>query len=305
MHNLSPNVVALEGDYQHQAVHTRGIRLHAATAGESSGPAVLLLHDWRSCWVDFIPTLPLLGNFGLHAIALDIRGFGMSDKPPTGYDLRHLTGDISGAIRTLGHDRAHIVGIGTGATLAWTLATSHPDHIASLTTIGGIHPADMRKACYSRPWLFPQTLMTILGTRLPRLVRRPVWRHRQHLLRLNLKHTTTAAFQHSPQFAEALDLREKALAIANTKTAAIRTARLPLALPPAKWATAKITVPVQLLTDNSRQCRVLRRHAEPRCLLGTFETEIPGTRQQPHLENPEAFTTFVGNFIHRINNPLR
>ena len=305
MHNLSPNVVAIEGNYQHHAVHTRGIRLHAATAGDSNNPAVVLLHDWHSCWVDFIPVLPLLGDLGLHAIALDIRGFGMSDKPPTGYDLRHLTGDISGAIRTLGHNRAHIVGIGTGATLAWTLATSHPEHVASLTTIGGIHPADMRKAVYSRPWLFTQTLLTITATRLPRLFRRLLWQQRKRMLQFNLKSTTTSAFNHSIAFTEVLHLREKTLAIANTKTAAIRTARLPLAIPPMKWATAKVTVPVQLLIDDSRQSQTLHQHAQSRCLLGTLASKVPNTRQQPHLENPESFTTFVGNFVQSVENPLR
>ena len=131
--NLSPNAVALDGEFRHDMVHTRGLRLHAATAGNPADPAIVLLHDAYTCWADFKDVLPLLGNLGLHAIAVDLRGYGMSDKPPMGHDLRHLCGDIAGAIRTLGHDKAHIVGMGTGATLAWTMATGYPDHVASIT----------------------------------------------------------------------------------------------------------------------------------------------------------------------------
>lgn len=303
VHNLSPKVVAIEGSFQHQAIHTRGIRLHAVTAGDSSGPAVVLLHDWQSCWVDFLPTLPLLGNLGLHAIALDIRGYGMSDKPPTGHDLRHLTGDIAGAIRTLGHDRAHVVGMGTGATLAWTLGTSHPDHVASISSMGAIHPTDMRKAVYTRPWLFASMVITILATRLPTFLLRPVWRQRKRLLHRNLKRTTTPAFQRSPAFTDALTLREKTLAIANTQTAAIRTARLPIAIAPIKWATTKVTVPTHLLIDDSKQAARLLHFSQSRSLLGTATSQVPNSSQQPHLENPEGFTTIVGNFVRSVENP--
>ena len=149
--NLSPNAVALDGEFRHDMVHTRGLRLHAATAGNPADPAIVLLHDAYTCWADFKDVLPLLGNLGLHAIAVDLRGYGMSDKPPMGHDLRHLCGDIAGAIRTLGHDKAHIVGMGTGATLAWTMATGYPDHVASITSCGAIHPIDMRRATFTHP----------------------------------------------------------------------------------------------------------------------------------------------------------
>ena len=36
--NLSPNAVALDGEFRHDMVHTRGLRLHAATAGNPADP---------------------------------------------------------------------------------------------------------------------------------------------------------------------------------------------------------------------------------------------------------------------------
>lgn len=303
MRNLSPNVVALDGQFHHDMVHTRGLRLHAATAGDPAGSAVVLLHDAYTCWADFKDVLPLLGNLGLHTIAVDLRGYGMSDKPPMGHDLRHLCGDIAGAIRTLGHDRAHIVGMGTGASLAWTLATSHPDHVASVISCGAIHPADMRRVVFTRPWLFSTLLVTSGLFRLPSWLVRKLWRNRSHFIRRDLRSNTTLQFQQSPAYDANLHIRRTALAITNTAAAVIRTIRLPLALPPAKWGLAKVQVPVLMLVDASRQSRSLITSARNRCLREPTIAQVPHTRLRPHLENPEGFTTFVGNFILETDSP--
>ena len=43
MNPLPPSVVELDGPFEHEFLHTRGIRLHAATAGDPDNPLVLLL----------------------------------------------------------------------------------------------------------------------------------------------------------------------------------------------------------------------------------------------------------------------
>ena len=40
---LPPSTVELDGPYAHEFVHTRGIRLHVATAGDSTQPLVVLI----------------------------------------------------------------------------------------------------------------------------------------------------------------------------------------------------------------------------------------------------------------------
>ena len=63
---------------------------------------------------------------GYRAAAMDLRGFGASDKPPRGYDPRTLAEDVSGVIRSLGERDAVVVGQGLGGLVAWTLAVVHP-----------------------------------------------------------------------------------------------------------------------------------------------------------------------------------
>ncbi|OZY79880.1 hypothetical protein CBG03_08805 [Streptococcus pyogenes] len=50
MNPLPPSVVELDGPFEHEFLHTRGIRLHAATAGNPDDPLVLLLHGSFGGW---------------------------------------------------------------------------------------------------------------------------------------------------------------------------------------------------------------------------------------------------------------
>ena len=107
---LPPSTVELDGPYAHEFVHTRGIRLHVATAGDSTQPLVVLIHGAFGGWFDYQDVIAPLAQRGFHVAAVDMRGFGMSDKPPIdpGQDIRTLVGDISGLIQALGHDDAFV-----------------------------------------------------------------------------------------------------------------------------------------------------------------------------------------------------
>ena len=153
MGSLSPSEVAVEGPFSHEFVHTRGVRLHAATAGDPTDPLILLLHDHTGGWFDYIHSISPLAAAGFHVAALDMRGFGMSDKPPSGYGIRYAVGDVAGVIQSLGHKRAHIVGCGSGGAVAWTLAANYPEHTLSLTSMCAADPSDYRQLQRTRPWL--------------------------------------------------------------------------------------------------------------------------------------------------------
>ena len=70
----------------------------------------------RSCSSTVL--IPALAGAGFRAIAVDVRGFGASDKPPTGYDLTSAAADLAGLIHSLGEDQATVIGHGLGA---WTV----------------------------------------------------------------------------------------------------------------------------------------------------------------------------------------
>ena len=76
--------------------------------------------------------------------ALDLRGFGGSDRPPSGYDLETLAQDLAAVVRSLGHERAVVVGAGLGGQVAWALPHVAPDLTTAIVPVGAPHPLALR-----------------------------------------------------------------------------------------------------------------------------------------------------------------
>ncbi|MFI6293856.1 alpha/beta fold hydrolase [Nonomuraea sp. NPDC050790] len=135
--------VQIEGPWTHRGVHAGGTRFHVVEAGD--GPLVLLLHGFPQFWWTWRRQLVSLAAAGYRAVAVDLRGYGGSDKPPRGYDLPTLAGDAAGLIRALGETRAIVIGHDWGGLLAWTMAAMDPKIVSRLVTVGAPHPLRLRR----------------------------------------------------------------------------------------------------------------------------------------------------------------
>ena len=100
--------VNIDGPWEHRYISANGARFHVAELGE--GPLVLLLHGFPQFWYAWRHQMVALADAGYRAAALDLRGYGGSDKPPRGYDTYMATLDAASVIRTLGEKEAVIVG---------------------------------------------------------------------------------------------------------------------------------------------------------------------------------------------------
>jgi pimeloyl-ACP methyl ester carboxylesterase len=132
------SVVLVDGPWTHRVARANGIALHVAEAG--SGPMVLLLHGFPQFWWTWHRQLVDLADAGFRAVAVDLRGFGASDKPPRGYDTPNVAADISALVHALGESEALVVGSDLGGLLGWTMAATHPGLVRSLVVIGAAHP---------------------------------------------------------------------------------------------------------------------------------------------------------------------
>lgn len=133
-------------------VPTNGIHLNCAVAGD--GPLLLLLHGFPEYWGGWYKQIPALARH-FKVVAPDLRGFGGSDKPPTGYDAWTLAGDLLGLIDELGGGRpARVVGHDWGGFIAWALAYLRPDKLDRLTVINSPHPYLYRRKVFTPAQFF-------------------------------------------------------------------------------------------------------------------------------------------------------
>ena len=123
-----PSTVRYPGPWTHRDVHANGIRLHAAEIGptDPDAPLVVFLHGFADLWWTWRHQLPDIAASGYVAAAMDLRGYGQSDKPPRGYDPQTLAADVAGVIGSLGHRSAVLVGHGVGGLAVGQAISRYP-----------------------------------------------------------------------------------------------------------------------------------------------------------------------------------
>jgi pimeloyl-ACP methyl ester carboxylesterase len=146
---VEESVVLVDGPWTHRFVGANGSRFHVVEAG--TGPLVLFLHGFPEYWWAWHEILPAVADAGFRAVAVDLRGYGASDKPPRGYDGYTMAADVTGLIRALGERTATIVGSGFGGMVGWTAAAFHPKLVRRLVVLGAAHPLRLRAAIFADP----------------------------------------------------------------------------------------------------------------------------------------------------------
>lgn len=296
----SPNVVALDGPYTHDNIYVRGIRLHVATAGSPADPLIMLIHGAFGGWFDYKDVIAPLAEAGFHVAAVDMRGYGLSDKPPSGYDLRRAAGDINGVIAALGHDTALLVGTDTGGSVAWTVSTMYPGRVSGVVSLGAVHPVDLRRAIRRRPYLFGSLIQRIGMFNLPLWVLRSLRIAIPRAARREVVASTTPSFQRSNAFQDAIRLRQKALSIDHTFVPIVRNNRLLMATVPARGDDHTAHCPVWFLRQPNNRTDQLVALAAKRTTGAFSVVTLPGATELFFLEDPRRFAGMLAGFAQGI-----
>lgn len=162
-----------------------GFRFRTRVAGPPDGELVMLLHGFPQsslCWTRALETL---ADAGYRAVAPDQRGYspGACPEGVEGYRMSALVADVRRIAEALGHRRVHVVGHDWGATVAWSLAATQPERLASLTALATPHTAaialalrgPVQRAKFAYMWLLQtpwigETALTRGGGVVGRLV---------------------------------------------------------------------------------------------------------------------------------------
>lgn len=111
---------------EHRFVDVDGLKMHVAVAGQ--GEPLVLLHGWPQHWYLWRNVIgPLAEHF--QVFAPDLRGFGWTDAPKSGYDKRELADDVLKLLDVLELDRVKLVGHDWGGFAGFILAMKHPERV--------------------------------------------------------------------------------------------------------------------------------------------------------------------------------
>jgi len=149
--------VAEPGRLRFGRVRAAGHEIAYCEAGE--GPPLVCIHGLGGTKASFLPTLAAVAPEGHRVIAVDLPGFGDSDKPHAApFNAPWYAEVITGALDGLGLERASFAGNSMGGRIALELGMCRPERVDRLVLL-----APALAWLKERPWKW------LLQVPLPRL----------------------------------------------------------------------------------------------------------------------------------------
>src|ERR1700720_3897157 len=129
-----------------------GLNLHYLTAGK--GPAVILLHGYAETSLMWRPIMPQLGE-RFTVIAPDLPGIGDSAIPADGLDMKSAAIRMHALVRSLGVQKAEVVGHDIGLMVAYAYAAQFPAEVQKLVVMDAFLPGVAGwEEVYNNPFLW-------------------------------------------------------------------------------------------------------------------------------------------------------
>ena len=114
-----------------------GTRIHYLAAGK--GEPIVLLHGYAQTSHMWRPLISQLAKTNA-VIAPDLRGFGQSAKPASGYDKKAMAQDIQALAASLGYKRARLAGHDIGLMVAYAYAAQYPAEVDRIVLMDAFLP---------------------------------------------------------------------------------------------------------------------------------------------------------------------
>ncbi|EEF44461.1 bifunctional epoxide hydrolase 2 [Ricinus communis] len=122
---------------KHVHVEVRGLKLHVAEIGTGT-KVVLFLHGFPEIWYTWRYQMIAVANSGYRAIAIDFRGYGLSDQPPKPEKgtFSDLVDDIIALLDILGISKVFLIAKDFGVLALSLVAVLHPKRVYGFATLG-------------------------------------------------------------------------------------------------------------------------------------------------------------------------
>lgn len=159
-------------------VSVDGIRIHYQEFGEPTAPPMVLIHGYTASLFVWKTGAPLLAEVGFRVIAVDLVGFGYSEKPRGfEYSIQSQARMVTRFMERLGIGEATVVGSSYGGAVAATIALDHSERVEKLVLVDAVINDDLKSHPVLRLAALPG-----LGELITPFVSdsRMVLRHRMH-----------------------------------------------------------------------------------------------------------------------------
>jgi pimeloyl-ACP methyl ester carboxylesterase len=172
--NLSPGEMFPAGDPAYRVSFPRlrsGLKVRVVERGDPESPPVMLIHGWGCSVYVFRRNMPALAEAGFRAIAVDLKGHGLSDKPIAAedYTIDSLVDHLRDILDAVGLERPALAGHSLGGSLIYHFASRYPERARCL---GLLSPVGLKGVPLM--WLYraltPKLLTPILRQIKPRVI---------------------------------------------------------------------------------------------------------------------------------------
>ena len=205
-----------------------GVRIHYQDAGDEKAPPMILIHGFISSTQIWSGVFLRLADAGFRVIAIDLPGYGYSDKPANGrYTIDAQAHAVFGLMDRLGIEKATIVGASYGGAVAATMALDSPERVDHLVLIGAVSSDEPKKKLLLRLLRLP-----VIGDLVTPLFLGSRWVLRKRMEEMYRRIGT-------PLDEHMLEARHHLLATANMQRAMIRTVR--------RWSANRIARDAHLI----------------------------------------------------------
>src|SRR3984957_12765498 len=147
---LTAATLMAQTKWHHRYAEVNGVKLHYAEQGK--GPLILFLHGFPEFWYEWKDLLPEFAK-DHHAVAVDMRGYNLSDKPEAveQYRVPVIVEDVLALAVKLKARSFVLVGHDWGGVIAWAFAAAHPEMLDKLIIVNAPHPAVFARELAGNP----------------------------------------------------------------------------------------------------------------------------------------------------------
>jgi pimeloyl-ACP methyl ester carboxylesterase len=172
--NLRPSEMFPAGDAAYRVSFPRlpsGTKIRVVERGRPSSPPIVLVHGWGCSVYVFRRNMPALADAGFRAIAIDLKGHGLSDKPLRAeeYRIDSLIEHLREVLDALGLERPALAGHSLGGTLIYHFASRYPHRARCLGLLSPVGLTGVPLMWLYR-FLTPAPLTPLLRQINPRMI---------------------------------------------------------------------------------------------------------------------------------------